>query len=355
MTKVFRTKEILTEYINRLSAANQERLPAERILADELGFSRATIGKALGVLEGEGLVVRKKGSGTYIADNGKKKRMTIALAMRRAYHCTDPHFRLIVNEVSRFAEQNNMYVQIYDRLPDMFKEDPEDNNLMDAIRSGRVNGVLITSRMPLSIISRINAACPVVSINNIFGDGNEVPCISCDYFYAGFLAGKYLLDKGHRKIAYVTENINHPESAFDFSGLRAAGEMAGVKITQDDVLDTKIYMHIFNKRIGKFFKGTDYTACFVRSTTYAARMIAALNQYNIKVPDDLSIIAGGNYCNASGELKLSVIDNQLNEMCRCGLGLLCDLISGKNSNGTPGIKLLSPKLIENGSCRNINK
>lgn len=355
MTKVCKTKELLAEYINRLRVANQQRLPAERILADELGYSRATIGKALGVLEGEGLIVRKKGSGTYIADSGKKKKMTIALAMRKAYHCTNPHFKLIVNEVSRFAEQNNMYIQIYDRLPDMFEEDPECNNLMEAIRSGRINGVLITSRMPLSIISRINAACPVVSINNVFGDGNEVPCISCDYFYAGFLAGKYLIEKGHRKIAYVTENINHPESAFDFSGLKAAGEMAGIKITQDDVLDTKIFMHIFNKRVGNFFKGAHYTACFVRSTSYATRMISALKQYNINVPENLSIIAGGNYSNASGDLKLSVIDNQLDEMCRRALDLLCDLIRGKDLQGSTGINLLSPQLIENGSCRDINK
>jgi DNA-binding FadR family transcriptional regulator len=44
-----------------------ERLPSERQLAARFGVSRPTVREALGVLEARGLVVTRKGSGTFVA------------------------------------------------------------------------------------------------------------------------------------------------------------------------------------------------------------------------------------------------------------------------------------------------
>lgn len=44
-----------------------EALPSERVLADKLGISRVTARKAIGALVAEGLIVRRHGSGNYIA------------------------------------------------------------------------------------------------------------------------------------------------------------------------------------------------------------------------------------------------------------------------------------------------
>jgi DNA-binding FadR family transcriptional regulator len=45
-----------------------ERLPSERQLATRFGVSRPTVREALGVLESRGLVVTRKGSGTFVAE-----------------------------------------------------------------------------------------------------------------------------------------------------------------------------------------------------------------------------------------------------------------------------------------------
>ena len=44
-----------------------DALPSERVLADTLGISRVTARKAIAALEGDGLIVRRHGSGNYIA------------------------------------------------------------------------------------------------------------------------------------------------------------------------------------------------------------------------------------------------------------------------------------------------
>lgn len=354
MNKSLQAKEILGKYISCKRRDKQFRLPAERVLAGEFGYSRGTIAKALDILEAEGIISRKRGSGTFIVHTEEERTLTIALAMRTAYHYSDVHFRLIVDEISKYAELNNIRIQIFDHLVDVYKKNPKKNPLMDAIKNGVIDGVLIISRMPISILNQISVTCPTVSINNILGDGNEVPCVSCDYFAAGFLAGKHLLDNGHRKVAYVTDDVTNPESAFEFSGLKLALSMGGGNLMKRDILNTKQYMNTFNKRVLNFFAGSEYTACFVRHVTYAEKMVSVLQKAQIKIPEQLSVIATGNYKNDSPNgIKLTVIDNKLKKMCRVGLQTLQGII---NENKTQGyLKLLTPEIIEKDSVININR
>ncbi len=58
----------LAERIDRGRLAAGTRLPSEPELAAEFGVSRATLREALRALEGQGLVRRLWGSGTYVAD-----------------------------------------------------------------------------------------------------------------------------------------------------------------------------------------------------------------------------------------------------------------------------------------------
>ena len=353
MNKALQVKNALGKHISNQRAAKQFRLPPERVLASQFGYSRATIAKALGVLEGEGIIFRKKGSGTFIKDNSKERTMTIALAMRNAYHYPDVHFRLIVEEVSKYAGENNIKVQIFDHLSDIFKKDPDNNSLVASIRSGIIDGVLIISRMPISILNKISAVCPAVSINNIFGDGSEMPCVSCDYFHVGLLAGKYLLDKGHRKIAYITEDLSRPEAAFNLAGFKAIAKMNGVNISKKDVLETRLYLNKFRERTIDFFKVSDYTACFIRRSSHAYKIISILQNIGMKIPDDLSIISVGKYKdNQSHKLKLAIIDNKLREMSQIGLATLQKIINGEKVG--KDICLLEPEIIENNSVMDIN-
>lgn len=52
--------------------APDEALPAERDMALDLGVSRITVRKALDALEGEGLVTRRQGAGTFVATRVEK-------------------------------------------------------------------------------------------------------------------------------------------------------------------------------------------------------------------------------------------------------------------------------------------
>lgn len=64
--KYYAVKRHLLEIIGTLPPGSM--VPTERLLTAELGTSRTTVRQALGELVGEGRLVRRQGSGTYVAE-----------------------------------------------------------------------------------------------------------------------------------------------------------------------------------------------------------------------------------------------------------------------------------------------
>lgn len=60
--------ELVRSHLLGTGATNGAKLPTERALAEQLGVSRNVIRRALSVMEIEGRVVRKVGSGTYLVE-----------------------------------------------------------------------------------------------------------------------------------------------------------------------------------------------------------------------------------------------------------------------------------------------
>lgn len=63
--------------------ASGDRLPPERDLSEELGVNRMTLRRALGVLEAEGMVVRKHGVGTFIGSPKIDRQMDVVFRFTR--------------------------------------------------------------------------------------------------------------------------------------------------------------------------------------------------------------------------------------------------------------------------------
>ncbi len=60
--------ERLTDRIKTGKLTPGARLPSERELSESLGVNRMTLRQALHLLETQGLLVRRQGAGTYVAE-----------------------------------------------------------------------------------------------------------------------------------------------------------------------------------------------------------------------------------------------------------------------------------------------
>ena len=79
-----------------------DQLPAERDLSHKLGVNRLTLRRALRVLESQGLIVRKHGIGTYIAEPKIERRMEVVFRFTRGMqtHGYTPAAKIISLETS---------------------------------------------------------------------------------------------------------------------------------------------------------------------------------------------------------------------------------------------------------------
>lgn len=86
----------LRDAIESGTYAHGQRLPAERDLATHFGASRTTVREALGLLEMEGMVIRKVGSGTFVNRptarfTGEIADITSPLELMEVREAIEPH------------------------------------------------------------------------------------------------------------------------------------------------------------------------------------------------------------------------------------------------------------------------
>ena len=350
-----KTPAVREKILNLIESQRQngkDRLPPERSLAASFGCSRSTIVKILCDLEVEGVIFRKGGSGTYLRAAPEKQGLRIGILMRHVYQASDEHFCSILDALSECASNTGIQLQIFDNLKETDSQGYERCPPVLAFQHHEVDGFLLISRLPLSFVGFLAKTAPAVSINNLFGDGQEIPGVTCDYFRAGFLAGRYLLALNHRRIAYLTEDCNHPETFRELSGFQSALETAGITLHQADILETKQMPGIFARRCADFFRKNNYTACFLRNLNLVRPLLACFKSWKINVPEDISIIAAGDYSHLRiRNPGITVVDTRIRDICREALEVLVSLIQNKKNEKPAAFRLLEPRIIERCSVK----
>ncbi|MHC4871489.1 MAG: LacI family DNA-binding transcriptional regulator [Planctomycetota bacterium] len=345
----------LRKRIDKQKSDGKLRFPPERKLAEELGTSRMTVSKVVSVLVGEGLLTRKRGSGTFVVD--KENRGTekcLAVLFKNIAGSSCPYFTKVKNSLLGSTQNKKTTLQFYEGVDRHFNNSQSANRLLKAISSGLVDGVIIANRMQLEVAAEIKEHVPAVVINDSFGELGGISCITCDYWKAGFEAARYLISRGHKRVGYISRHSDYLETAQSISGMRTACEVFDAEFSESNILYTGIASETFSRRVNDFFSNTSASAFFVRYDVTAARIIKELEKINIRVPDDISIVGAGNY--QSGfecDVPLTTVDTCIDEMCKKAGQLLLDKINGKKESAGCATQLLKPLLIERGSVNDF--
>lgn len=120
--------------------------------------------------------------------------------------------------------------------------------------------------------------------------------IGIDDYKGGYLAARYLLGKGHRKIAFVGPNIESPGVIQQrYLGFCAACSEMGVEITPDHIFEAfTLYQHgvVNGQKIAT--SSLKFTAVAVMSDIVAFGVMEGLRLCGLRVPDDISVIGFDN-------------------------------------------------------------
>ena len=146
------------------------KLPTMAALSQELGISVMTLNRSLSELEAQGIVVRRQGSGTYVAD--ELSQTAVALVYDRDVFGPDasPFCSLLLHEATKLAQAHNEQFGLYLMTPEIEGEltgPPIPLDLDEAIRTKRLGGALFAGESnPAALQWLLKQGLPLVALSH---------------------------------------------------------------------------------------------------------------------------------------------------------------------------------------------
>ncbi|GLY19312.1 LacI family transcriptional regulator [Kineosporia rhizophila] len=164
-----------------------------------------------------------------------------------------------------------------------------EHEYLELLFEQRVRGVLVTPVNPAGVDASLppGVGVPVVLVDRT---GGEKYCsVSVDDVYGGRLAGQYLRESGHERIAFV----GGPESVGQVQD-RLAGFQEAVQGAEPSVLPTAALTVAEGRAAGQRLAGMPAsrrpTAAFCANDLLALGLLQEMTRLRIRVPEDLAIV-----------------------------------------------------------------
>ncbi|MDD4200032.1 MAG: LacI family DNA-binding transcriptional regulator [Eubacteriales bacterium] len=159
--------------------------------------------------------------------------------------------------------------------------------------------------------------CPLVMVNRYL-HSIDTDIVSIDNFRSGFIGTEYLIENGHKKIAY----LGGPENSTTCQD-RMRGYMSAMQQNNLPVLHKSIYFGDlryesglqYGSKICQMDDTERFTAVYCANDIMATGLVDTLFENDISIPEDFSITCSDNTLSAiNGKIKLTTIDYDPVEM-----------------------------------------
>jgi LacI family transcriptional regulator len=220
---------------------------------------------------------------------------------------------------------------------------------VEELRSRRVDGIIVLSgRLSDGALTSCAKSLPVVVTGRRMKARN-LYSLEFDNFEGARLATKHLLNLGHRDIAFITGDMQHPDAKERLRGHRAALreaklvskrslELAG-GFTEESGLLAVERLLLSQQR---------FTAVFASNDQMALGAALALHRRGLAIPHDVSLVGFDDVATASYSTPpLSTVHHPVTELGQCAASAMLSLLSGE----APTLKLPSPRLVVRESAR----
>ena len=324
-----------------------DKLPGERILAKEYGYSYMTIRKAVDNLVTEGLLYKIPMKGTFVANrkSTKKKTRIIGYFLDSSIVAglTSPYYSLIFNALQKQATKHG-YSLIY-------FTDIDDSSSYKHMHN--IDGAIISCFPRVEhIVDEINQHIPVVVIDNSSSD-KTIPSFIIDNFNAVRASVDYLCSIGHKRIGFMTGLEDSDVGKNRYAGYRSGLSQHGIKLNQKLVFKGD-YSFESGAKGGDYFLSLKKppTAVMCANDAMAIAMIRQAVQRGLNVPDDLSVIGFDDIPVASQiNPSLTTMAAPIDQITEMACNMLISLINGE----TPESKhiALPAQLVIRDSCTSV--
>jgi DNA-binding LacI/PurR family transcriptional regulator len=325
-----------------------KRLPGEPVLAERFGVGRVTIARALDVLEQSNLVFRVRGSGTYIQRDVARGtvRLTIGYLMHDADALRGQPSGVTLEVAQQYIEELGHTVRLLTR-GELFASGEPSGTLRRMVRSGALNGLIVSYALPSDHVGAIHEVLPVLWIINDFLPSTSLN-VAVDFTRGYFIAVRHLLDLGHRKIGLLGGRADHSVGYRAWQAYRLALQMAGLDPDSQPVhlcgFDARQYRSCAETMLREH---PDMTGLVCIDDVTAIAAIEVAGELGRSVPHDLSVV-GCNDIPVAGSAGPSLTTLHI-DFARVGR-LAVDLLLGRIFGRATGTRVyVQPELVVRGS------
>lgn len=328
---------ILKSELKQLQNSGKTKLATEAELSARYHMSRQTVRHALQLLEAEGLIVRRQGSGSFLRDSEEK------LDVRQIAVITtfldDYIFPSILHDAQNCFSQAGYSTLVYATEN---KVSLEREILLKLLRQN-VSGVLIEgskTALPTPNVDLyrklIEKRIPVLFLHGIYSNLPDFPCLTDDNYGGGYALAQYLLRKGHTRIAgiFKSDDIQGPQRYYGVvCALRDAGIPVGeggffwfdsedrVALVQN--LKCDLLQNFTRHRLG------EATAVVCYNDEIAHYLIRHLLEQGISVPKDVAVVSFDNsFYSQIGPVTITSLGHSAERTGRTAATMLLQRLSG---------------------------
>jgi DNA-binding LacI/PurR family transcriptional regulator len=303
-----RHKEVKDLLIRRLQDRSLgDRLPSDRALAKECGVAFLTISRVMRELEWEGYVERRPRKGTFLASRERAVQTDMRTGTREGdvlifaypdYYSFTYWLRLHI--AGELAVKNGLGLI-------EFRMNPETTygGLCELVaRTDNARGLLLVpvpdsvDRRSLTMLDGLGLPVVLLGACDFVSLGTRTWSVTADWYKSGYLMAKALIDRGHRRIAYVHNEPPSPGWRMMLKGIRQAGREAKLKRGELAVhggatqpwKDSREAGYELTKRA---LSKSPPTGIIYDSFSGTGGGLRAISEKGLTVPDDVSIVTLG--------------------------------------------------------------
>lgn len=221
----------------------------------------------------------------------------------------------------------------------------EKNYIRRMIQSRSVDGLLLAnpyiSKEDVNFI--INKKIPYIFLHYLSENyiNSEVNYVRTNQEKGGYLATKYLLEKGRKRILTLSGLSINYEFIERTRGYKKALKEFGIE--DEYIWDIDVTFEAAKNAIKKNKKILkDINAIFAQTDLMALGVIDALNELGMKIPEEISVVGFDNIqIGTYFKPKLTTVEQPIDKLAKIGVKNLIDLMN-KNINIK---KFIDPKLV----------
>src|SRR5690606_10111640 len=244
---------------------------------------------------------------------------------------SEPYFSQIVKGMEYVATQTG-----YTLLFSNSYENVEHGRVLRKMILGeRVDGlVIIGSNIQEKgfIAALAEQEIPFVLVERNLPDP-KVNCVWVDNVQGGYLATRFLLDKGHRRIGHIAGNLHFQVALDRIEGYKRALEEAGIAFCEELVVSGNFLTEGGYRAMKELLKA-GCTAVFAANDAMAYGALQANAEEGLAVPDDVAMVGFDDLeFSALTHPPLTTVRQPRYEMGRRSLEILTAILRGEEAGG----------------------